>query len=113
VIVSEVDCAINVYHTSYLSDAPQPGAGKLEGFQVELTFVPAVFTQDVEEVSAIAPAQLSLDGCAKAAMAQVKIKEQINSILLVDVGWTVIGFIELDFYLCEQDIRCGKIEGFV
>ena len=56
VIVSEEDCATNLYHTSDLSIAPQPIVvpGNVVGFQVAFTLVPAVFIQDVLEVSVIA-----------------------------------------------------------
>jgi hypothetical protein len=98
-----------VYQTSNLSDAPQPGLGIEEGFQVAFTFVPAVFTQDVEDVSAIALEQLSLAGWVKAANEHRKIKEQTNSILLVSGRWWYVGFIEMDFYnVFFQDIRMGQ-----
>jgi len=38
--------------------------GKVEGFHVEFTFVPAVFIQLVEDVSAIAEEHSLLLGCA-------------------------------------------------
>ena len=94
VIVSVEDWATNLYHTSNLSDAPQPGDGNVDGFHVELTFVPAVLTQEEFDVNVIALEQSSLDGCAKAAMVQKKIKEQTNRILLVATGWLYFGFIE-------------------
>jgi hypothetical protein len=62
VIVCVDACATNLYHTSYLSDAPQPGAGREDGFHVAFTFVPAVFTQDVEDVNVIAAEHSSLAG---------------------------------------------------
>ena len=58
-------CATNLYHTSYLSVAPHPGDGSVDGFHVALTFVPAVFTHDVFEVKTIALEQSSFAGCAK------------------------------------------------
>ena len=63
-IVCEELCATKVYHTSYLSVAPQPIVvpGKVEGFHVAFTLVPAVFTQLVDEVSVIALPQSSLAG---------------------------------------------------
>jgi hypothetical protein len=79
-----------------LSDAPQPGLGIEEGFQVAFAFVPAVLMQDVEEVSAVALAHSSFDGWAK-AVAHAKMKEQTNSILLVNGRWMYVGFIEMDF----------------
>lgn len=63
-MVCEELCATKVYHTSYLSEAPHPGTGRDEGFQVAFTLVPAVFTQLVEDVSAIAAEHSSLAGCA-------------------------------------------------
>lgn len=65
VTVCVFDCATNLYHTSYLSEAPQPTTGRDVGSHVALTFVPAVFTHVVEEVSVAALAQLSFAGCAK------------------------------------------------
>ena len=67
VIVSVVDAATNLYHTSDLFVAPQPTEvpGKVEGFQVAFTLVPPVLTHDVLEVNVMAPEQLSLLGCAK------------------------------------------------
>jgi len=65
VMVCEVACATKVYHTSYLSDAPQPGLGKLDGFHVALTFVPAVLIHVADDVSAIAPEHSLFAGCAK------------------------------------------------
>lgn len=62
VMVCEELCATKVYQTSYLSEAPQPGAGSEEGFQVEFTFVPAVFTQDVDDVNVMAAEHSSLAG---------------------------------------------------
>ena len=56
--------ATKVYQTSNLSEAPQPGAGSEEGFQVAFTFVPAVFTQDVEDVNVVAAQHSSLAGWA-------------------------------------------------
>ena len=49
-----------------MSDVPQPIVvpGNVEGLYVELTFVPAVFTQLVEEVNAIAAEHSLLLGCA-------------------------------------------------
>jgi hypothetical protein len=64
VIVCEELWATKVYQTSNLSEAPQPGAGSEEGFQVALTFVPAVFTQDVEDVKVTAVQHSSLAGWA-------------------------------------------------
>jgi hypothetical protein len=56
-----------VYHTSALLDEPQPivAPGKVEGFQVAFTIVPAVLTQETEELRDIALPQSSLAGCAK------------------------------------------------
>ena len=56
VIVSIEDCATNVYHTSYLSEAPQPivAPGNAVGFHVAFTLVPAVLTHDVLEVNVMA-----------------------------------------------------------
>lgn len=54
VIVCVDAWATNWYHTSALSDAPQPSVGMDVGFQVALTFVPAVLTQLVEDVKVIA-----------------------------------------------------------
>ena len=56
VIVSEEDTATNLYHTSNLSEAPQPrvAPGNVVGFHVAFTLVPAVLIQDVLEVSVIA-----------------------------------------------------------
>lgn len=62
VTVWEELCATKVYHTSYLSEAPQPTTGSEDGFQVAFTFVPAVFTQDVEDVNVIAAEHSSLAG---------------------------------------------------
>ena len=55
-----------MYQTSTLSDVPQPmvAPGKVEGFHVAFTFVPAVFTQLVAEVNAIAAEHSLLLGCA-------------------------------------------------
>ena len=64
VIVCEVLCATNVYHTSYLSEAPHPGFGSVDGFHVAFTFVPAVFAQDVEDDNVMAPEHSSLAGWA-------------------------------------------------
>ena len=60
--VCEDDCATKVYHTSYLSEAPQPGVGNVAGFHVAFTLVPAVFTQLVDEVRVIAAEHSSLPG---------------------------------------------------
>ena len=67
VIVSVKDCATNLYHTSNLSEAPQPrvAPGNVVGFHVAFTLVPAVFTQDVLEVSVIAAEHSLLLGWAK------------------------------------------------
>ena len=56
VIVSEKDCATNLYHTSNLSEAPQPrvAPGNVAGFHVAFTLVPGVFMQEVPEVSDVA-----------------------------------------------------------
>ena len=66
-IVSVVACATNVYHTSYLSEAPQPivAPGNVEGFHVAFTLVPAVFAHEVLEVSVIAAEHSLLLGWAK------------------------------------------------
>lgn len=66
VIVCEELWATKAYHTSYLSEAPHPIVvpGKVVGFQVAFTLVPAVFTQLVEEVNVIAAEHSSLAGCA-------------------------------------------------
>lgn len=55
-----------MYHTSTLSDVPQPIVvpGKVEGFHVAFTIVPAVFTQLFDEVSVIAAEHSLLLGCA-------------------------------------------------
>ena len=55
-----------MYHTSNLSEAPQPIVvpGNVEGFQVAFTLVPAVFTQEVLEVSVIAAEHSLLLGWA-------------------------------------------------
>lgn len=67
VIVSEKDCATNMYHTSNLSEAPQPrvAPGNVVGFHVAFTLVPAVFTQEVLEVSVVAAEHSLLLGWAK------------------------------------------------
>lgn len=62
VIVWEELWATKVYQTSYLSEAPHPGFGSEEGFHVAFTFVPAVFTQDVEDVNVMAAEHSSLAG---------------------------------------------------
>jgi hypothetical protein len=62
VIISVAACATNLYHTSSLSDAPQPGDGNEDGFHVAFAFVPAVLTQDVEEFRVIAFEHSSLAG---------------------------------------------------
>ena len=64
VIDSEEDSATNLYHTSYLSIAPQPivAPGNVVGFQVAFTLVPPEFTQDVLEVSVIAAEHSLLPG---------------------------------------------------
>src|SRR6187401_3451259 len=66
VIVSEKDCATNLYHTSNLSEAPQPIVvpGNVAGFHVAFTLVPAVFAQDVLEVSVVAAEHSLLLGWA-------------------------------------------------
>jgi hypothetical protein len=59
-----------VYHTSNLSEAPQPivAPGNVEGFHVAFTLVPPVFIQDVLEVSVIAAEHSLLLGWAKAIL---------------------------------------------
>ena len=66
VIVSEKDCATKLYHTSNLSEAPQPrvAPGNAVGFHVAFTLVPAVFIQDVLDVSVIAAEHSLLLGWA-------------------------------------------------
>ena len=56
-----------MYHTSNLSDAPQPIVvpGNVLGFHVAFTLVPAVFIQEVFEVSVIAAEHSLLPGWAK------------------------------------------------
>jgi hypothetical protein len=61
VTVWVVDCATNVYQTSDLFVAPQPVRG---GVYVAALIVPAVVTQEVEEVREMAPLQRSLAGWA-------------------------------------------------
>ena len=66
VIVSEKDCATKLYQTSNLSEAPHPrvAPGNVVGFHVAFTLVPAVFTQEVLEVSVIAAEHSLLLGWA-------------------------------------------------
>lgn len=62
VMVCVVATATNVYHTSNLSEAPHPIVEIVDGFHVAFTFVPAVFTQLVEDVKVTALEHSSLPG---------------------------------------------------
>ena len=57
VIVSEKDCATNLYHTSYVAATPQLGAFIVVAVNVAPNILPAVFAHAIEEVKRTEPAQ--------------------------------------------------------
>jgi len=75
-----------VYHTSNLSEAPQPIVvpGNVEGFHVAFTLVPAVFTHDVLEVSVIAAEHSLLPGWANELIERVNPN---NTMMVVAKGY--------------------------
>ena len=75
-----------MYQTSNLSEAPQPIVvpGNVEGFHVAFTLVPAVFTQEVLDVSVIAAEHSLLLGWAKETLEE---KIPRNKRMMVAYGW--------------------------
>ena len=75
-----------MHHTSNLSEAPQPrvAPGNVAGFHVAFTLVPAVFTQDVLEVSVIAVEHSLLPGWANELIERVNPN---NTMMVVAKGY--------------------------